>query len=264
MFRNLNILLRTLVLAGLVGLGGWWTLFLRERFSDHRQALQVANDEIADLASNLEASSLRIAEQGEAIVELNTELDQKSRELEELGIAMALLKVDHRIARIEVLDQGPSDDDPELVQTRVRFVELDVEGQPLSEPIEATIDGTTLYVESLVVKFGDQYVESGDALRGTSVCLFRRLFGEAESPSAGVDIDPAGLQPLAYTGVEGPSALHRELWSRFWEYANDPELARERGVKAIHGEAPFIETRLGKSYRVELRSSGGLTIQAEE
>jgi len=252
MFRNLNILLRTLVLAGLVGLGGWWTLFLRERFSDHRQALQVANDEIADLASNLEASSLRIAEQGEAIVELNTELDQKSRELEELGIAMALLKVDHRIARIEVLDQGPSDDDPELVQTRVRFVELDVEGQPLSKPIEATIDGTTLYVES------------GDALRGTSVCLFRRLFGEAESPSAGVDIDPAGLQPLAYTGVEGPSALHRELWSRFWEYANDPELARERGVKAIHGEAPFIETRLGKSYRVELRSSGGLTIQAEE
>jgi len=34
-------------------------------------------------------------------------------------------------------------------------------------------------------------------------------------------------------------------------------------VRAIHGEAPFMELRPCKSYRVELRASGGLSIVAE-
>ena len=39
--------------------------------------------------------------------------------------------------------------------------------------------------------------------------------------------------------------------------------AAEKGVRAIHGEAPFIEVRPGRSYKVELRASGGLSIRAE-
>jgi hypothetical protein len=35
------------------------------------------------------------------------------------------------------------------------------------------------------------------------------------------------------------------------------------GVRAIHGEAPFIELRPGKTYRIELRASGGLTLVPE-
>ncbi len=46
-------------------------------------------------------------------------------------------------------------------------------------------------------------------------------------------------------------------------YANDPELAASKGVRAIHGEAPSIELREGKTYRIELRSSGGLSIKVE-
>ena len=115
--------------------------------------------------------------------------------------------------------------------------------------------------QALDAEFDDRFVEAGDALRGTAICLFRRLFGENQSPSDGVPIDPAGEQPLVYAGDEPPPPLHRDLWNRFWEYANDPDLARERGVRAIHGEAPFIELRPGKRYRVELRASGGLTIR---
>jgi hypothetical protein len=263
MFRNFNVFLRTIVLAGALVLGGWWTLFLRERFSDHRQALDVAQAEIESLSGNLQESEEHIHELNSVVGELRDTVVLKEKELEELSIAMSLLKIDHRIARIDVISQEADPDDPDQIYTQVRFIELDSEGQASGPGIEATLKGKTVYVETLVVKFGDEFVESGDALRGTSICLFRRLFGEAQSPNDGVEIDPAGLQPLAYTGVEGPSPLHRELWSRFWEYANDPELAEERGVKAIHGEAPFIEARPGKSYRVELRASGGLTIHVE-
>lgn len=263
MFSNLNILLRTLVLGGLLALGGWWTLFLRERFANHQEELASAQAEIETLTGDLREKDLHIADLTSENGELRDEVARQEAELEALGLAMSLLKVDHRLARIQVLSQEPSDEDPEKLVTRLRFVELDADGEPVGPGIEAELEGKTVYVETLVVKFGDEFVEQGDALRGTSICLFRRLFGEAQRPVEGVEIDPAGLQPLAYTDDEGPSALHRELWSRFWEYANDPELARERGVKAIHGEAPFIEMQAGKTYRVELRSSGGLTIKAE-
>ena len=109
----------------------------------------------------------------------------------------------------------------------------------------------------------DVAVEQGDALRGTSVCIFRRLFGEEQSPAEGAVLDAAGLQPLAYTDDEGPNPLHQKIWGRFWEIANDPELGESLGVRAAQGEAPFIEAQAGKSYTIELRASGGLTIRTD-
>ena len=57
--------------------------------------------------------------------------------------------------------------------------------------------------------------------------------------------------------------FEQELWSRFWDYANDRRLAESLGVRALQGEAPYMQLRPGKSYRVELRSSGGLNIITE-
>ena len=42
------------------------------------------------------------------------------------------------------------------------------------------------------------------------------------------------------------------------------KFAESQGVRAIHGEAPFMKVRPGQSYEVELRSSGGLSIRVEE
>ena len=46
--------------------------------------------------------------------------------------------------------------------------------------------------------------------------------------------------------------------------ANNPDKARLQGVRAASGNAPNILPRPGRSYRVELRSSGALTIQPIE
>ena len=70
------------------------------------------------------------------------------------------------------------------------------------------------------------------------------------------------MHPAPYASDDVPE-LYAELWSRFWDYANDPEAAAAKGVRAIHGEAPFIELRPGQTYRVELLASGGLTIKPE-
>ena len=118
---------------------------------------------------------------------------------------------------------------------------------------------------TLVIRFEDSYVEGGDALRGTSLCLFQRLFGEEQRPKDGVPLDPEGQLPHVYGGDTTPSPLHRDLWRRFWDYANDPELARKKGVRASHGEAPFIEARRRSLRRAIVFSaaSGSLLTSAE-
>jgi hypothetical protein len=270
-FQNVNFLLRTLVLAGVVGLAGWWTIFLRNKLASSERELVARTAELTRAQVEIGRRDEQIQEQGRLLEEraaeirqLTLDLAEKQKRIQALEVALALLKVDRRVARLEVLAQGARDgDDPGRVRTTLRFSELDPDGEPLGPGQELTVEGKTIYVESLVIKFEDHYVEQGDPLRGTSLCLFRRLFGENQSPSEGVPLDPAGEQPLAYGGTEGLPALHRALWERFWDYANDPDLAATLGVRALHGEAPFIEARPGKSYRVELRASGGLSIEAE-
>ena len=269
-FSNVNTLLRTIVIGGLVVIAGWWTLFLRGKLSDHQAELAERVQEVELLSEQVEERNGQIKQLGsdlmereEQILTLEADVELKEKEIQALDVALQLLKVDHRIARIEVLAQGATKEDPDAVKTRLRFTELGADGKPIGAGREITVEGKTVYVETLVVKFGDTYVEQGDTLRGTSICLFKRLFGENQKPNEGEELDAEGLQPLAYTGVEGPDPLHRELWDRFWDYANDKNLARQMGVKAMHGEAPFIETRPGMTYRVELRASGGLTIQPE-
>lgn len=250
--------LRTLVIGVAVGLALWWTLFLRSKLEENKKLLAERDVRIGELTTTLEARDREIGD-------LKVEIEKKNLRIQELEAALRLLKIDHRVARIEVLAQEPDPADATKVLTTVRFTEIGQGGEPVGPAREATLSGKLVYVESLVIKFDDSYVEKGDALRGSSICFFKRLFGEDQKPIDGVALDAAGELPRIYAPDDAPepSALHRELWSRFWDYANDPALAETLGVRALHGEAPFIEARAGKTYRVELRASGGLTIQSE-
>lgn len=238
----MQVFVRTVLLGGILALGGWWTYFFNERVKRHEVELEERDHRIAELVE---------------------EVSERDADIAKLEMALWLSKIDHRVAEIEVVDQRPSESDPELIETRLRFVELTPDGETLGEPREIVVKGSRVYIEALVMKFDDQFVEAGDLLRGTSVCIFKRVFGDEQKPSEGVELDASGTRPLPYAGDDLPSPLYSELWDQFWELANDPDLAREKGVRAVHGEAPFTEMRPGRRYRIELRSSGGLSIQPE-
>ncbi|MGQ0553326.1 MAG: hypothetical protein ACT4PU_08910 [Planctomycetota bacterium] len=249
-------LLRAVALLGLVGLLGWGALSIRN-------VIQRGEQELAARAAQVVALERDLAQRDERIAELGRELDAARQRIQELESALRLLKVDHRVARLSVLEQRPAPERPGGMQTDVAFQELDSAGQPLGPEQRATLDGKVAYVDALVIKFGDEYVEQGDALRGSSVCLFRRLFGEFQWPSDGVPLDGDGQRPVPYGGETGDPGFESRLWQRFWDYANDPELAERAGVRALHGEAPYMELRAGRSYLLTLRASGGLSLVAE-
>ena len=82
-------------------------------------------------------------------------------------------------------------------------------------------------------------------------------------PKEGFVLDPVGAQPAAYRTGDDVSDFERQIWTRFWEYANNPAIAKEAGIRAAHGEAPSIKLHPNTSYTVRLRASDGLTIKAE-
>lgn len=193
----------------------------------------------------------------------NRRLEAKDREIQRLQIANQLLKVDRRVARIDVLSQTGSAKAGDLA-TKFTFEEIGANNQPLGLPRTFTVRGDLVYVDAWVIKYEDRLVESGDPLRSMSVCLFRRIFGESQEPRDGFVLDSVGSPPAAYRTGETVTDSEREIWSKFWDYANNPALAGQAGIRAAHGEAPSIKLMPGKHYRISLRASGGLEIVTEE
>ena len=177
-----------------------------------------------------------------------------------LEAAVRLLRHTERRARLVVLDQAVVPGGHP--RTRVRFTELDGQGDPIGEPRELVLEGDEVYVDALVIK-SRGYVGDGRRLRSRvkALLLFRRIFTDRRRPAEGEVLDREGQMPQAYAAERAPTAFERELWARFWELANDPEEARKRGVRALHGEAVSTRLRKDRIYTITLRSTGELTIQ---
>ena len=249
-------MLRNLVLGSFALLAAFWSYVFYDSSTEANRALRVRDDQIA----HLEMDNGQKAGRNDA---LDLQVQSLEAKVSQLELARQLLQLDHRIARIEVLRQGPGKGGSGEVQTEVLFTELDPEGEPIGPGKEITLPGTRIYVEGIVVKFGDSYVEQGDPLRGTSICLLQRMFSEELAPEEGVALDSINQHPLPFTGDDLPDPLYRDLFERVWHYANDPDAAERIGVRAIQAEAPSVEARAGQTYRLELRQSGGITLQAE-
>src|SRR5437867_9243276 len=111
-----------------------------------------------------------------------------------LEAAVRLLRHTERRARLVVLDQGP-EPGGHMVRTRVRFTELDSQGDSVGEPRELSLDGDEIYVDALVIKFEDDFVTAGDALKGKALLLFRRIFTDRGRPADGDVLDRGGPIP---------------------------------------------------------------------
>ena len=256
-------MVRNLIMGTFAAIAAFWSYQFYDHTSEQRRELEQRDARIASLETDVQQSLEAIARKDAQIERQAAELERQAAELDRLELARQLLRLDHRVATIEVLRQGLAEDGSDQMETEILFTELNDAGDPIADAEPITIKGTRLYLDGLVIKFEDDYVEQGDHLRGTSVCLFERLFSDSVAPENGVPIDSRYRHPLPFRGDDLPDPLYGALFERIWDYANDPEAAAALGVRAISGEAPSIEARPGKTYRVELRQSGGMTIRAE-
>lgn len=192
----------------------------------------------------------QIRDQKETIAKLELE---KQR----LETYLKILKHIERRARVEVLSQVK--DAKGNLQTAIRFTETDDTGRPLGASRDFTLPGQEIYFDTLVIKFEDHFVEQSDPLKGQALMLFRRIFSSTMRAEDGYPIDPEGQPPAIYT-EQVPSDFEKDLWKHFWELANNEKLARDRGVRAIHGDAPYMRVEPDRVYEISLRSTGEVII----
>lgn len=247
--KTFNTTVRTVLAAGFVGVIGAGTYYGYSEYTKHERALATASAEAAQLKSEL--------------LQLNDELKKKSQQIEKMETSMRLLKTDQRLAQLNVLGID-RDEKTGAVTSRLEFVELSPNGQPISTPKRIELPGQQVYIDNWIVKFDDLYVEKGDVQRGTSLVLFKRIFTDQVKPSDGVSLDEIGMRPQAYGRGGKVSEFEQELWKDFWQFANDPAKAQAKGIRAANGEAVSMVVEEGKSYKIELRLSGGLSMKAIE
>jgi hypothetical protein len=193
----------------------------------------------------------QISEQKETILKLE-------QEKQRLEAYLKILKHIDRRARIEVLRQAK--DQQGNLQTTIRFTEIDDTGKPMNVSREMTLPGLEVYFDTLVIKFDDYFIEQGDPFKGRALMLFRRIFSSTMRAEDGFVIDIEGQAPEVYAEQQASSAFEKDLWKRFWELANDEKLAKERNVRAIHGDAPYMRLEPDRVYEICLRSTGEVII----
>jgi hypothetical protein len=267
--RTINSVVRTLlglVVVGGLTAAGWYgyTAYNATEIEARRQtaAREAAEKALSDTQDQLLRSQAEVASKVAELAQKNAAIVKLQEDLEKLRVSLKLLKLDHRVARLTVADQS-TDAATGETSTLIEFVELNDEGQPIETPRQFRIRGDIVYLDNWLVKFDDRYVERADIERGTSLVLFRRIFGERQQPIEGYPLDEIGSAPRAYARGSKMSDFERRIWDDFWTIANDAGKAEELGIRAAHGQAVSMKVQKGKSYRVELRASDGLSIVPE-
>lgn len=250
----LRFITTSLVIGGIGYCGGW---VYANVFGVNQQLLQ-KQQQLAEAHSQLEEVQQRSANQAMMIDQMGTDLAAQREEIARLDTSLQLVKVNHRVAVVDVLRQV---EHPQtgLVSTELRFQEVDGQGQPLAEPRVFHVEGDLVYFDYLVVKFADELVEQAAVGQGNSLCLFRRLFGEFQQPHEGYTLDNMGTRPAAYGGGT-MNEFEQRIWNNFWTIANQPQVAAGMGIRAAHGEAVSMQLHQGARYQILLRASDGLTI----
>jgi hypothetical protein len=185
-------------------------------------------------------------------------LEDEKRQLEQI---VQRITTEKRVADILVSHQGR--DANGQLQTTLLFVEYDKKDQPL--PARSfTIAGDTAHIDAMVIKFDRDFVAQADPLRGHSIALFTKLYGEHQNPGDALPIDPPGKIPDVYRGAEPQvSEFEMSLWNDFWKLYDDESYRKAKGVRiegGAGGQSVWGLFKPDRLYTITLESAGGLSM----
>ena len=110
------------------------------------------------------------------------QLAAEKQKNEQLKLIVTRLSAERRVADIVVSEQGLVPGTGTL-RTTLLFVEYDHAGEALPAR-KFAIDGKIGHIDAMVVKFAGKFVQDNDPLRGHSIALFTRLYGDKQSPES--------------------------------------------------------------------------------
>jgi hypothetical protein len=187
---------------------------------------------------------------------LAAQVSQLQRDREKLVEYARRLSASRRVAQADVVDQMT--DAQGRTVSAILWHEIEADGV-LSEPQSIEVVGDQVYFEAAVIKFDYQQVGEGDAQRGASLAVFRRVFGEHQPATSAAELNHSLSKRLQSTSAQ--TDFDARLWSLFWKMMEDPPLAEEYGVRVAQCEAPAVRVKAGQVWEVTLDAAGGLNLR---
>ncbi len=189
------------------------------------------------------------------------ELAEKRLQNRQLLEAVDRLTAERRVAQLLVTDRTVGRDG--VPRTTVLMEEYARDGSALP-PARFTLVGTEAHLDATVIRFDHGLVESNDPMRGHSMALFTRIYGDHQPPADGAVVDgPARIGQLDRGLDPRVSAFERDLWAQFWHLADDPAYRRRQGVRAAAGQGVWFPCDPDRLYTVTLEADGGLSLNSE-
>lgn len=190
---------------------------------------------------------------------MQRQLEEVQAKNDELKQIVTRLGAEKRVADVLVTEQKTVDG---VLKTTLLFVETTRGGVNLT-PRSFTINGKMGHIDAMVIKFDRHFVEEGDPLRGHSIALFTRIYGDHENPANAQMIDKPGEIPEIYRDVDPRiSKFEQDLWNDFWKLFNDEEFRKLKNVRVANGQGVWGPFEPDKLYTITLESDGGLNISS--
>lgn len=186
---------------------------------------------------------------------LKGEISQLERDRQRLVDYANRLSASRRVAQADVLEQRTDAQGRSV--SAILWHEVDADGV-LGPPQELEVVGDLVYFEAAVIKFEQQLVGDGDAERGASLAIFRRVFGEFQPAASARELNRSLADRLVN---ENADTFDLRLWSMFWKMMDDPQLAEKYGVRVAQCEAPAVRVKAGQVWEVSLDAVGGLNLR---
>jgi len=105
---------------------------------------------------------------------------------------------------------------------------------------------------------------AGDPLRGHSIALFTRIYGDKQAPRRRLTIDAPRHHSEIYQDAN-PTLAEFELdhWKNFWRLSSDRGYAASQHVRVANGQGIWGMFEPGQRYTLTLEADGGLNMTTE-
>ncbi|MCD6175203.1 MAG: hypothetical protein J7K65_05470 [Planctomycetes bacterium] len=185
----------------------------------------------------------------------NKTIEDLLNENEELKTAITNLSQEDQIGYAKVLSQETRDGQ---LFTRILFVEADPEDftkQILRKEYE--IQGDVVHFDTLIVTFGSELVMDG---KERAMYLWRRIYGEKQTPEQGFPIEAAGQPSPRYAQLCKKLSIEdgQLFWDEIWQLSNNPKRLEKLGIKAVYGNAVYRQLKPGLIYIFKVSGTGTL------
>ncbi|HYO10365.1 MAG TPA: hypothetical protein VER17_15455 [Tepidisphaeraceae bacterium] len=195
------------------------------------------------------------------IAKLQDEKRKAEEEKRQLEQVVSRLSTEKRVADVLVSRQEKNADG--VLETTLLLVEYDKQGSPLPAK-SVTVLGEYVHIDAMVIKFDHDLVRENDPLRGHSIALFTKIYGDHQRPADAQMIDPPGRIPDIYRGAEPQvSEFEMSLWKEFWRLYEDESFRKSKGVRTASGHGLWGIFRPDRLYTVTIEPDGGLSLASE-